>query len=94
MPLPKYEKSDSPKQTKGNPKANGEYRTSLQITLAYISMIATNEDGMYRNITVLDIGDILEKKPGSTADVKHFFSEPFSLEGQSVGSVKYASKSL
>ena len=60
-----YEKSDSPKQTKGNPKPNGEYRTSLQITLAYISMIATDEDGIYRDITVLDI--VLEYRLASLA---------------------------
>jgi hypothetical protein len=77
-----YEKSESSKQTKGNPRANSEYRGSLQSqTFAYILAIATNEDGMYHDVTVLDIGDEPEKKLDPTADVKQFFDEPFSLEG-------------
>lgn len=56
--------------------------TSLDLrTLTYILIIAVmDQDGMYHDVTVLDIGDEAKKKPDPTADVKHFFGEPFSLD--------------
>ena len=61
--------------------AQGEYLSSSN--LQTLTETAIDEDGMYHNVTVLDIGDETEtkKKVDPTADIKHFFGEPFGLEG-------------
>ena len=43
----------------------------------------TDGDGMYHDMTIFNIGDTPEamKKLDPTADVKRFFTDPFSLEG-------------
>jgi hypothetical protein len=41
-----------------------------------------DDNGMYHDVNVNDIGkNHTAKKDDPTADIKHFFSEPFSLDG-------------
>jgi len=56
------------------------YIVSVNIML---TIAATDEDGMYLDVNIFDIGDEAntKKKVDPTADIKHFFGEPFSLEG-------------
>ena len=79
------EEPESQKRRKDDSKGKGEYRSSSSLSTStdMLTVAAMDEDGMYRDVTVLDIGDEAEtkRKVDPTADIKHFFGEPFSLEG-------------
>ena len=79
------EEPKSQKRRKDDSKGKGEYQSSSSLLMStdMLTVAAMDKDGMYHDVAILDIGNKAKakRKVDPTMDIKHFFGEPFSLEG-------------